>query len=139
MKNAIDLQSLIDELDLNYDRLARILFPSNDHPKLSLARVIKGKSKLDENQIKDLSDFSGLSIEDLFSRNNWTAKHEKGLHVFRKGNYVAKLNTDTWLTKVYINGTVEHTFLIHQESIPLNEYIKLLETEIQKLKDNDYN
>jgi len=63
----IDLKEVIEATGVDSLDLARVLFPSNKYPQVALERVMRGESELNATQIYNLSDHTGLEINDLFT------------------------------------------------------------------------
>lgn len=70
----IDLRRVIKEKGINEVRLATFLFPKHKFPCKALTRVLLGKSELTASEIKKFSQFTGVSISELFCDHFW--EHE---------------------------------------------------------------
>lgn len=131
----IDLNKLIESKNLDVKELAKQLFPSAKYPKLALDRILNGSSFLDSNQISILSMVTQIPIGLLYENGNWESiKGEQNILKFATNEYVAELNTETWMTKIYKDGSIFHEEIIHNGSIPLSEYLSLLTDLIIKHK-----
>ena len=123
----IDLSKLIEDKGYDFNKLADELFPGNLHPRLALNRVMKGKAVLDANQISKLSFILDVPISELFESKNWSALTKReGIHYFKNGEYEAELDMKTWVTKVYKNNSLFHTFVLASKSCTLEEYFNKL-------------
>lgn len=128
----INLSEIIEKQNLDVKDVAEQLFPSNKYPKLALDRVLKGEAFLDTNQVSKLSMLTGIPIEKLYSGAEWKGSNEKGVHKFTNGDYVAELDTKTWVTKLYCNGSLFHESIIHNGTIALSAYLNELTSLINK-------
>lgn len=121
----INLKHLIESRDLCYNEVAVLLFPDNKHPKLALNRVLKGEARLDSAQISRLAAFMKVEISDLYGLPGWKASlGEDGIHVFKNGEFTARLNTTTWTTEVFKNDELLHGTIIHSGCMSLENYIQ---------------
>lgn len=137
--NKIDISSLASKLGLDLTEIALQLFPTNIHPKLALHRVILGKAVLNADQISKLALICGLSISELFTSGEWSVNTSDKIHTFKNGEFTAELNTSNWTTRLFHNGSLFHTLVIHNEYVTLSEYVTLLNSEINKFKQNAKN
>lgn len=135
----IDLKTLIDSKGLDINIVAQQLFPTNQYPRLSINRIIAGKAVLDATQISKLALLAGVDIGELYSQNNWDAKSKDGLHTFTNGEYIAELDTKTWMTKIFHNKSMVHESIIHSKDTPLSSYIEALNNVILNIQNNDQN
>ena len=136
---AIKLKELVSIQGLDTKELAEQLFPNNKYPRLALNRVLDGKAVLDATQISKLSMLIGISIEKLYSGEDWKAKNMKGIHIFTNGEFRAELNTETWVTKIFHKTSLFHEAVIHSGQTPLSEYLNKLNILINKFKENESN
>lgn len=130
--NTIDLKKIISENDLDFKSVANELFPDNKYPALALNRVVKGEAFLDSNQIIKLSELSGVPIETLFYGGKWKTTSKDKEITFTNGDYVAKLNTHSNMTRIFHKKNMIHEAIIHKSTIPLSEYLN----QIEKLINN---
>lgn len=128
----IDLDSIIKMYDLDVNEIAKHLFPDNKYARLALNRVLSKKAVLDATQISRLAMFIDIPISALYSGKEWKSKRNRDLIVLTADDYTAELNTKTWLTKIYHKKSLFHEAVIHDGSIPLNEFINKLNIEIEK-------
>jgi len=136
---AIKLKELVSIQGLDTKELAEQLFPNNKYPRLALNRVLDGKAVLDATQISKLSMLTGISIEKLYSGEDWKAKNMRGIHTFTNGEFRAELNTETWVTKIFHKNSLFHEAVIHSGQTPLSEYLNKLNILINKFKENESN
>ena len=123
---AFDLNKIMEVHKLEVHKVAKHLFPANKYPKLALDRILKNEAFLDTNQLSRLAQLIGTSIENLYSNNEWSMKTKKGLLHFTSDKYTAELNTNSWTTKIYSDGSIFHEEVIHNGSITLSEYLQKL-------------
>lgn len=131
MKSFIDLENLIKDSGLSKFEIACRLFPSNKFPEASLQRVIKGDSYLDTQQIILLSNMLNVPVVDIFE-NTWKSNFNKGLHVLTNGDYKAVLDIENRHTRIYHKETLFFDTILHSVSIPLDEYLEILNKQIEK-------
>lgn len=135
----IDLKLIIEATGLDQEMIAEQLFPTNQYPKLALNRVLSGKSLLDASQISKLSSLTGLPINELFSGSSWKTDSRGGKHKFTNGDFVAELDTETWITKIFLSGSLKHESIIHAKNVPLSEYISALNFITLNINKNEKN
>jgi len=129
----IDLKKLINDRNLDKKEIASLLFPDHRHPSLALNRIISGESKLDSDQISKLSSFSGVSIADMFSgKNRCLGSQRINEMTFENGDYKAILDMSNWSTKIFHKDSLFHDQVLHSISIPLREYLEMLDQLILK-------
>lgn len=128
----IDLGEIIKAKKLDEKEIAEQLFPMHKYPKLALDRVLSGDGVLDANQISRFSLYSGIPIAELYSGAAWKSTIDGHTHVLTSGDFTAKLDTTTWTTTLFHKDSLFHTFVIHNSSITLADYIEKLNAEINK-------
>lgn len=135
--NLIDLDTIIARQSLDKGVIASQLFPTNNHPRAALNRVLRGEAKLDSEQLSRLALILNCSVADLYQGANWkTVKANKGEIALESGRFKAVLRTDTWITELYDLDSLFHTSVIHSGAIELSAYIELLNTYIKKYYEN---
>lgn len=133
--NAIDLNRIIEERELDPKQLAAHLYPNNLHPLPALTRVLKEQAQLDENQISKLAALLGVNVSELFKVRTWSHSFGSNEHTFKNDKFEAVLDTDTWITRIFHAGALVHSTLISNGSITLKEYFITLNTEILKTEN----
>lgn len=131
----IPLSQIIDDLKLDRNIVAQILFPGNKYPGFSLKRVEDGKSELTSSQLIQLAEYMDVPIESLFDE-SWKASYDGNFHDFTFGEYRARLNTDTWETKLFSGSYLIYEGVIFKGSTPLREYFNKLNSLILKFEKN---
>jgi len=124
--NTIDLGAIIKAKDLDVATVAQQLFPTNQYSRLALNRVIAGKAELDAVQMRKLASMANMTIDELYNNGGWVANSKDGIHTFTNGEFIAELNTSTWITKVWHNNSMIHESVIHAKDIPLSQYLEAL-------------
>lgn len=124
----INLKDILDAKGLRYEFVGQKLFPKNRYPYLAIKRVMDGKAVLDADQISLLSQLTDIPVGLLFGGGGWKGTQKGEVITFTAERFTAELNTQTWQTKVYENGTLFHEVLIHTEGIALSTYLKHLST-----------
>lgn len=135
----IDLNKIIEKQELDPKEVAQQLFPGNKYPKLALNRVLAGEAVLDANQISKLALLTGLSVDQLYSGNDWKMRSKAGIFYFQNGEYKAELNTETWVTKIFHNDSLFHESIITPGATPVSEYLNELNSIINKNQSNEQN
>jgi hypothetical protein len=125
---SIDLENIIESSGISKNEIAAQLFPTNSHAYQALHRVIKGKTFLNSEQLSKLALIIGCSVGDLFAFGKWSmvAKNTDEL-VMSKGDVSAVLDFESWITRVYHNGTLHHELHIHSPHISLTQYLAMLD------------
>lgn len=128
----INLSLLIKELNLDQELIAKLLFPSNLHPKLALSRILKGETEMNESQLLSLSSHTGMSIDDLFVRSAWKMESKDYMLIFTFKDSVAKLDTRNFLLTIQVenNTVLEQVILKPQQTV--KEFISFLNNKIQE-------
>lgn len=121
----IDVEKIIALKGLNKSDVAQQLFPTNQFANLALNRVIDGKGLLDATQISKLALLAGCTIDALYGT-VWNPTSNDGVHTFENGDYVAKLDTKTWVTKIFHKNSMIHESIISSHNVPLSQYIESL-------------
>ena len=127
----INLQGLIDKKGLDKNMLAAGLFPHHKYPKLALSRVLSGEGVLDADQISRLAAWVNEPISNLYSGGWSNIPEGKNILTFSNGDFTAKLDRDTWTTRVFHNNKILHEFLLHSNTVTLKEYISKLDSLIK--------
>lgn len=122
----IDIRQIIEAKGLDFKTVAEQLFPTNQFPRLALNRVIDKKSELDASQISKLALLAGVPIGDLWEASWGATASGKGIHLFSNGEYIAELDTNTWITKIFHKSSMIHESVIHSDGVALSEYFKTL-------------
>ena len=135
MENSVNLEALIEDSGLSRQEIACRLFPNNKYPEAALTRVLKGESFLDSLQIIKLSEMLDMSVSEIFHR-TWEGKMENGLHILTRGDYKAILHVDKKQTRLFHKDTLMFETILHSTSIPLSEYLALLNEQIEKYISN---
>lgn len=129
----IDIRGIAAAANLELDILAAHLFPTNEHPRRALDRMLREKTPLKEDQIVKLSVVSGVSIGELFTTGPWNVRLNERLHILTQGNYKAELDRETWVTTVYGPNSMEHKIILHNGATTLREYVALLDEYISTI------
>lgn len=137
--NTIDLKGIIEAKGLDTLMVAQQLFPTNQYQRLALNRVMQGKALLDSTQISKLALLAGMSINELYNNGGWAAQSQEGIHNFTNGEFMAQLDTNTWVTKIFHNKSMIHESIIHAKDTPLNQYLEALNNVILNIKTNESN
>lgn len=130
----IDLKKIIKQRELDVAQVASQLFPNNKYSRLALNRVMQGKALLDSAQISKLALIADLDISELYGI-KWKATTKGGIMTLTTGDYVAILDTRSWITKVLHKNSLFHESIIHNGSTPLSLYLSKIGDIIEKHKD----
>ena len=131
----IDIKKVIDSAGLDFKEVATQLFPKNKYPDLALNRVIKGVNVLDADQISKLALMANVPISGLFSGEEWKAVSKGKIHVFSNGDYKVELDPETWISRIFHNGSLFHESVIHSGSTPLSEYLENIDILINQFQN----
>lgn len=131
-----DLNKIMETHELDVQEVARHLFPTNKYPKLALDRILKKEAFLDTNQLSRLALMIGTSVENLYSNGKWSMKTKKGILYFASDTYSAELDTSSWTTKIYADGSIFHEEVISNASVTLSEYLHNLNQIIKNHEQN---
>jgi len=131
MMQKIDLNKILANSNLAKNRVAKLLFPNNRHPGLALGRILSGEAVLDADQIILLANFIGVPVGMLYDEKGWKSEElSKNKIVLSNGDFTAELDTETWTTKIFKNGSLEHEFVLQKPAIALRDFIDLLNSKI---------
>lgn len=122
----IQIKKIIEDSKCSLSEIAVKLFPANAHPEKALRRVMSSDAVLDANQICVLSSLTGIPINELFEGGEWRGRTQNNLHIFKNGEFEAELNIDTWVTKIYKNGSLYNELVLASKTCTLSEYINKL-------------
>lgn len=137
--NTIDVKGIIEAKGLDTQTVAQQLFPTNQYARLALNRVIQGKALLDSTQISKFALLAGMTISELYNNGGWEAKSDAGIHTFTNGEFIAELNTNTWITKIFHNKSMIHESIIHAKDTPLSQYLEALNNVILNINKDEHN
>ena len=126
----INLRELIKQRGLKTQELAEFLYPGNKYPRVSLQRVLDGKSLLNSEQVSRLAAWLGISVDSLY-KGGWSSEFKGETCILTNGNYRAELSIRTGETKVFHLGALFHEIILHDPAIPLSQYIELLNAIIK--------
>jgi hypothetical protein len=130
----INLKEIIEKGNLDTNEVASHLFPGNSYPRLALNRILTGKAVLDADQISKLSMFASIPIDQLYDK--WKASYNNtGVHTFTYQDFIAYLDTNTWITQIFHGESMFHESVIHSGSIKLSEFLNNINIQIQNFND----
>ena len=127
----LNLRKLIDDLKLDESEIASILFPENTHPKLSLKRIIDGKSELHEAHILALCKCTNMSMVELYSQTGFSPVFEGSELVFYYKHYKGTLYVDRNVIVVVKDVTEIDRIMINSMST-IKELINFLNTKLSQ-------
>jgi hypothetical protein len=131
------IEDIIEKCRLSKREVADHLFPTNKFAMVALGRVIKKEALLDSEQISKLALMSGRTISELYTGEGWKARNKAGIHIITNGDYIAELDTQTNITKIYHKGSMFHESILHDGAIALSDYLKELDNQILKFTENE--
>ena len=114
--NTFNLSAVLKKYNLTPEILAPVLFPKAKYPQQALSRVLKQEGTLDSEQLSILANYLGITMQDLFCAESFTAISEEGYLCFIKGEYKARLNYKGAYVSIYKDKK-----LIYQVIKPLND------------------
>lgn len=103
--NAINLRKIIDAQGIVIIELGRYLYPNNKQPYLAIRRVLTGEAFLNSEQLVILSEYTGIPINFLFNFGEWEYSLKNKKVEATSGEIKAVLNTETWETQLFKNGS----------------------------------
>jgi len=129
----IHLKAFIETHKLDKKKVARLLFPKNNHPMHALDRVINYKGLLDSSQIITLVNYANVPIQTVFNKHGWkTGVSPEGVITLTKGDNTATLCTRTWVSRVYLKGKLLSDTLISKSTISMRDYVANIEEIFSK-------
>lgn len=138
--NKFNLNSIIEQNNLDAKKVASELFPENKYPMIALSRVINEEALLNTEQISKLSFLTGIPINQLFEQGEWInlpTKANDNLLRFENGDYNATLDRDTWITKISHKNSIFHeAVIVDGNTVPLSVYFTELDKLILNHKQN---
>jgi len=132
----IDLERVLSEIPLSANELADQLFPSNKEPIRALKRVMAGHAELSASQISKLSVLSSIPIGELFT--GWEMVSEQFLHTFTTGEYVAKLDMDSGVLRLFHNKTLFHDDVLFDKAITVKDLISNLNKIVENYESRKH-
>lgn len=129
----INIKKIIDKYGLDKKEIAKQLFPTNKYPQVAFKRVLLGEALLDSDQVSKLASIAGIEISELYY-NNWKTKAGKDVFIFSNGDFSAKLDTKTWITRVFHNNSMFHEIILHEKSIGLSKFLAEIDSIVTKYK-----
>lgn len=134
---SIDIAKIIETRGLDFDTVARTLFPENGHPTAALKRLIAGESELHWTHIQYLAYAADLTLVQLLTGQDWEQSVNSHTHTVTAGDYTAKLDRATWTTKLFLKDTIIHETILHDGHIVLSDYLAILDEQIIKIRNED--
>ncbi len=116
----LNVRAIVEHYKLDKGMIALLLFPDNKFPDSALLRVLNNDAYLNSEQIWTLSNFLGVSIDELYSFSDWQKQPPKVTDVvmFKRGEFSANLSLK--------NGTLT----IYKDNKPINQINELFLTTI---------
>lgn len=62
-----NVKAVLSRKSISLTQVGKKLFPANQYPYAAINRVFKGHCKLKSDQLKELSNITGISLEELCS------------------------------------------------------------------------
>lgn len=95
MNNYFNIAFICDQLSVDIQAVAPLLFPRAKFPNLAFSRVLKGDANLDTDQLCVLADFIGVPVSSLFNL-EWLKSKRQPLTFYRGLNKVVfDMSTNT--------------------------------------------
>ena len=130
--NQIDLNKIMDTYDISKKEMSKKLFPDVKYKAMALKRVLEKEALLNEWQIKRLSTWLQIPIENLFNGCRWKIKLAKNVFILNSDDFRAEVYPDTGETLVFHKDSLFSEKLLHSPTIPLSTLLKEVETLITK-------
>lgn len=131
-----NINSIIENYNLDIEELAKVLFPDAKYPKLAFTRILKGESSLSVDQLEKLAAHIGIMPSELFMLDTWANASGNGLLAFKKGRFTAKLNHGNTFLSVYEDNKVITTGFI-DSGISIDDFTKYLDNIITKYQQEN--
>lgn len=130
----LNLQAIIDNYYLDKDILALLLFPENKFPKTALYRITTNEAFLTSEQVYELADFLGVTIDELYKFGGAYKEmptNKKDIVIFKKWEYSININTRTGIATIY-NAKKPVTYLkvLTSKTITLEELFSTVDDYI---------
>lgn len=108
MKKFLNLKKILDAKGVNKSEIDVLLFPNVKYPDRALARILEGEAELSASQISILSDFLGMSIDEMFEPDRFRWENTlDGKHIFIYGDtFRVEVSLDTWQTIIYFRDEI---------------------------------
>lgn len=108
MKKFLNLKKILDAKGVNKSEIDVLLFPTVKYPDRALARILEGEAELSASQISILSDFLGMSIDEMFEPDRFRWENTlDGKHIFIYGDtFRVEVSLDTWQTVIYFRDEI---------------------------------
>lgn len=136
--NEFDVAKIIEQYGLDADKVAEVCYPLAKYPKQAFARVLKGESHLDVMQVKNLADYIGVAVFELFSLNKWKGKSEDGCLTFELRDYKAKLNYKGVYLTLYKGDKVILQNVANIPGMTVKEFIEYLNNFIKSYENGNH-
>lgn len=130
-----NINNVIEHYKLNTDDLAKVLFPTVKYPKQAFARVLKGETNMDIEQVEKLASYIGVLVTDLFSAETWKSSCEDGCMTMLKGDYKVKLNYNGVFVSIYKNNNLIEQKISNVPYMTVQEFIDYLDNFIKNYKN----
>jgi len=129
------LKGIIRDMNMSHEEVARALFQGNKYPTLALSRVEKGLGSLTIPQLVELSNLSGLTLDQIVqpSKADWSAKLERGSITLEQGGFIVKINYSSGNCSIYSMEKQEGEMFKIDPELPLTEFINQINIRKWKL------
>lgn len=132
----IAVSKIIDHFGLDKKEVAKLLFPTNNHPDQALYRVTNKGAALNSEQIDKFAALLDLPIDDLYTPKRW--KGSMGAEntmifvcAYYKGFKIV-VNLKTKITKIFHFESLMHEQILHSGELQLGDYLNTVELIIDK-------
>jgi len=124
----LNLQKIIDVKNLDRAALAKKLFSGVTRSDMALTRVLRGEQELTVEQYRILAEITEIPLGFLVTQDWLIGAEEEGKVHFLRGDIIAQLDTQDWLTVVhqYRDGSYVPVFEVKvtEGKIPLSVYLE---------------
>ena len=124
----LNLQKIIDAKNLDRAALAKKLFSGVTRSDMALTRVLRGEQELTVEQYRILAEITEIPLGFLVTQDWLIGAEEEGKVHFLRGDIIAQLDTQDWLTVVhqYRCGSYVPVFEVKvtEGKIPLSVYLE---------------
>ena len=130
----IDVEKFMTDHKLDKKKTAEALFPGNEFPRMALKRITDGKALLNSQQVSLLAAMAGIDVGSVYS-GGWEKTSGPDNFTLSQGPFKVVLDWETWVSRIFIDGTLLHKEVLTKPTVPLSEYIKSVQEHISDLEE----
>ena len=137
MKKFLNLKKVLEAKGVSKTDIDVLLFPNVKFPDRALARILDGEAELSASQVATLSEFLGMSIDEMFEPDRFRWENTlDGKHVFIYGDtFRVEVSLDTWQTVIYFRDEIIKRDNTFTGNTPLSVFFDEIREEIHNWID----